>query len=209
MKITPDLIPHAEFHTGEWLQSAERPSWYYFKKKVNRNIITNKDFIKSVDEPLKELVQFLHQEGIKTTPSCSGHHFRKERFEKIYAELEEDSRPIRSNGLMLRDIETGELYLYKNKNYELPWTQEKFLEKMVQYQHKGVLGFRPGNREKIKRRLLSLTIDHAKVVERDAVLLFLTEAKDQSEIPIIWKAITEQVRSVFDPQPVLEKAVLI
>lgn len=198
MRITPDLIPHTEFHTGAWLQSAERPSWYYFSKKLNPNIITNKDFMQSVDEPLKEIVQFLHAHGIKTTPSCSGHYFNREKFERIYDELVEDSALIKQEGLMMRDIETGELHLYKSKTYALPWTKNEFLERIKNYQGKGVLGLHTGNRKKLKHELLSLKMEHVKISERGNIVLFLTGEDGAGDIRETWKAITKQVKLVFD-----------
>src|SRR5690242_20563429 len=107
MKITPALIPHEHFHKGIWLQPVDLPCWYYFMKMKNENDIKNKDFLDSVDAPLKELVSFLHQRGLKTTPSCSGHHKSAKNFEKIYDVLEKDKEEIRNEGLELKDIETG------------------------------------------------------------------------------------------------------
>jgi hypothetical protein len=80
MKITPELIPHSEFHTGCWLQNANKPGWYYFMKRKNANVIINDLFIETVDEPLRELVTFLHSRNIKTTPSCSGHYISEIAF---------------------------------------------------------------------------------------------------------------------------------
>jgi hypothetical protein len=196
-RITPDLIPHTDFHTGIWLQSVERPSWYYFKKKLNRNRITNADFINSVDGPLKELVLFLHQRGIKTTPSCSGHHISERNLEKIFDELEEDRSLIRNGGLNFKDVETGRLYFYKNKTYDLPWKKEDFIERLMIYQQKGVLGLRLGNRRKIKEHLLDLKIENVAVAEKDQVLFFLTGQNGETDIKVTWQEITKQVKSVF------------
>src|SRR5204862_7330019 len=106
MKITPEFIPHEQFHKGIWLQPVNRPSWYYFMKMKSTNDIKNEDFMESVDAPLKELVSFLYQRDIKTTPSCSGHHKSEMNFEEIYDALEKDKEEIRNNGLQLKDIET-------------------------------------------------------------------------------------------------------
>src|SRR5215213_6746561 len=106
MSITPALIPHSEFHTGRWLLPVERPGWYYFQKKKSHHTITNKDFLKSVDKPLRKVVRLLHKKGIKTTPSCSGHHISERNLEKIYLALEKDKEDIRNGGLQLKDIET-------------------------------------------------------------------------------------------------------
>lgn len=198
MKISPELIPHTDFHTGVWLQSAERASWYYFKKQRNPNTITNKDFIKSVDEPLKELVKFLHRKGIKTTPSCSGHHISERDLEKIYNELLEDSLIIKSRGLNFKDIETGRLYFCRDKNYVLPWKKENFLKRVEIYQQKGVLGLRLGNRKKVKTLLVeNLKENGVKVVEKDSTLFIFTEADRQDIIKTTWRKITRLVKKIL------------
>src|SRR5688572_13323685 len=146
MKITPELIPHADFHTGAWLLSKQRPSWYYFRKKPNKTVVESKDFHKSVDKPLRRLVKWLHEHGISTTPSCSGHHIRERVLENIYDALEEDAVDIRNGGLEVQDIETLEVYYYSNRRYKLPWTQEEFIAQVSTYQQKGVLGLKLGRR---------------------------------------------------------------
>ena len=197
MIITPELIPHENFHTGIWLQTVERPSWYYFRKQVNRNDIINPDFMQSVDEPLKELVAFLQKRGIKTTPSCSGHHKSLRSLETIYKELEEDGYFIKNGGVKLKNIETGDEYFYKNENYAQPWTKRDFLQKLMTYQRNGVLGIRAGKLKRIKERLLNLKIRNARVLEKDHVLLFLTESRSQADILGTWQEITRQVKFIL------------
>src|SRR5215510_7778426 len=140
MRVTPALIPHNEFHTGAWLLPATRPEWYYFMEKKNQNTIANKNFLKSVDKPLRELVKYLHKKGIKTTPSCSGHHISERNLEKVYSGLEKDREEIRNGGLQLKDIESGRMYLYKDSGFDLPWSKEIFLEKVTEYQQNGIIG---------------------------------------------------------------------
>jgi hypothetical protein len=199
MKITPELIPHRQFHTGSWLQSANNPDWYYFRKKKNPNTISNNEFIASVDEPLRELVQFLHDKGIKTTPSCSGHHISSRNFKAIYEELEKDRLAIRNGGLKIKDIESGKTVLYKDKNYELPWTEKEFIEQAAIYQQNGVLGIRPGNRKRMKEKLLQLDIPLVQVVDKKNVVLILTSASGtDADIRATWKEITKQVKAIID-----------
>ena len=147
MKITPNFIPHDQFHKGSWLLPIDRPNWYYFKKQKNGNTISNNDFTTSVDGPLRELVKYLHKRGIKTTPSCSGHHIHEKNFEKIYSSLKEDKRDIRNEGLVLKDCETGKIYIYMNKNYLLPWSKKIFLKIVMLYQKEGVIGIKLRNKK--------------------------------------------------------------
>jgi hypothetical protein len=198
MKISPDLIPHRQFHTGIWLQSANNPDWYYFSKKKTANTISNSEFIASVDEPLRELVQFLHSKGIKTTPSCSGHHISSRNFKAIYEELEKDRHAIRNGGLKIKDIESGKLFLYKDAKYELPWNEKEFIEQAGIYQQNGVLGIRTGNRKRIKEKLLQLEIPSVQVVDKKPVLLILTSASGtDADIRNTWKEVTRQVKAII------------
>lgn len=197
MKISPDLIPHDLFHTGTWLQSEENPSWYYFRKSKNPNIITNEGFNDTLDEPLKELVLFLHNKGIKTTPSCSGHHKHIQDFEKIFRDLEMDRKQIRNGGLNMKDVETGLTFLYRDKKYELPWNKKEFCEKILVYQHNGVLGLRLENRKKVKDQLMNLDVKGIKIVQKDPVLLILTNSENKSGITETWKEITSRVKAII------------
>jgi len=193
LKISPELIPHTQFHKGIWLLSSSRPHWYYFMKKCRHNKITNKYFLKSVDKPLKELVRFLHHKGIKTTPSCSGHHKGEKSFRKIYNALKKDKVQIRNGGLKLRDIETGKNYLYRDKDYMLPWNRETFLQDVLSYQKKGIIGIITGNKLKAKRKILNLKIDGATIREKNSIILISTK----EENPQVWKKITGEIKECF------------
>ncbi len=198
MRITADLIPHSQFHKGIWLQSAEKADWYYFMKKQNPNTILSKAFIKSVDKPLKELVSYLHRKNIKTTPSCSGHHISERNLEKIFNSLQEDADKIRSDGLKLKDIQTGELYFFINKNYSLPWPKEYFIEKLTLYQRKGVLGMRLGNRKKAKEQILKICIKGVRMRERDSIVFIFTNENLKGYSNNTWKEITKQVKNILN-----------
>lgn len=196
IEITPDLIPHSEFHTGIWLLSAERPDWYYFMKKKNSNIVRNKSFIKSVDRPLRGLVKFLHKRGIKTTPSCSGHHISERNLEKIYEALEKDKDDIVRAGLLLKDVETGKEYFFQDRNYVLPWTKQEFIDSVSIYQQKGVIGLRLGNRKKLKDRILKLKIDNVTVEERDSIIFIFADGEHKGNNRRTWKKITKEIKSL-------------
>jgi hypothetical protein len=196
-EINPDLIAHTEFHKGIWLLPSSRPKWYYFMKKKRADVIQNRKFLKSVDEPLKKLVRFLHQKGIKTTPSCSGHHKCKEDFEKIFLRLQKDKERINGDGLKLRDIETGRNYLYKSKNYILPWKKNAFLKKILSYQKRGVMGIIIRNNSKMKRELLNLKIDGADIKEKDSILFIHINEKTENGTVRVWGDVTKAVTKIF------------
>lgn len=195
MKISPELIPHDQFYKGIWLLSVKRPEWYYFMELENKNEITNGHFMETVDEPLKELVSFLHSIGIKTTPSCAGHHKSEKNFKKIYDALEKDKDEIKKEGLQLKDIQSGEIYIYKNKTYDLPWNKKQFLSKVSKYQGNGVIGIRLDGDEKIE--FLKLSIPGVKIVEEKGIVFIYTDEKTTEEINGKWKIITREIKNIF------------
>lgn len=200
---TPAFIPHEEFHKGSWLLSVERPGWYYFWEKENQNDITNPGFSDTVDEPLRDLVTFLHGKGIKTTPSCAGHHINGKNFEKIYAGLEIDKAAIRNGGLQLQDIESGKIYAFRDEEYLLPWKKEDFLRRAMTYQEDGIIGIRADG--VAKERLLSLCIPNVKIQEKDSIVLIRT-LNDGSNIHDKWKHVTNKVMNVFNMIPAESRA---
>jgi hypothetical protein len=166
------------------------------KHRVAR--ITNRLFLKSVDGPLKELVKFLHRKGIKTTPSCSGHHKSEKAFEKIYSSLEKDKVEIRNDGLKLQDIETGKFYLYQDENYILPWQRKVFLHKILSYQQKGVIGIITGKRGRMKRKILSLKIAGTKIQEKDSIIFIFTDEEKENGVKEVWKNVTMEIKKSLE-----------
>ena len=197
MTITPDLIPHTEFHTGIWLLSTRRPEWYYFMKKKNVNHISAPAFIKTVDRPLRGLVKFLHKHGIKTTPSCSGHHIRERDLDTIYSALEKDRTEIINEVLRLKDVETGEIYFYRDKNYQLPWMRQEFIDRVSIYQQKGVIGLRLDHHEEEKARLLKLKISGITIEERDGIVFLFTDGENKGDNQHIWRRATRAVKKLL------------
>ncbi len=194
-RVTPEFIPHDQFHKGKWLQSVRRPGWYYFMEKENENVITNEQFLESVDGPLKELVSFLHRRGVRTTPSCAGHHKSEGNFEAIYDQLMQDKKDIRNGGLELKDVETGERYVYSEKNYTLPWSRENFIGGVLGYQAGGVIGIRAAGRE--KEKLLQIRLPGVEVKEKDSIVFIFTGADPAESIAEKWRKITLEVKAVF------------
>lgn len=191
-----ELIPHNQFHKGSWLLPVKNPNWYYFLRKENKNEIDNRSFIQSVDAPLKEMVEFLQVRRIKTTPSCSGHFRSREEYKAVYEALENDRRYIISGGLDLKDIETEEIYTYRNKNYRLPWDKYEFLNQVMQYQHKGILGIRMPE-GKLKQRMLNTHCEGIRISEQDGIVFLEVNEINQRDNEWSWKQITECVKRMF------------
>ncbi|MEW6468893.1 MAG: hypothetical protein AB1458_08215 [Bacteroidota bacterium] len=196
--ITPDFIPHEEFHKGNWLFSSARPYWYYFRRGKRNKAITYGNFLKSVDKPLRNLVRFLHGKGLATTPSCSGHCWSERDFNRIYEALERDSRDIRNGGLSLVDIETGERLRYRNKRYDLPWTRARFRRLMLTQQREGIIGIRTGRQRKLKEKLLGIRMKHAHVYEKDGIVFIHVTRDARGKSSKRWERITAAVKKAWD-----------
>ena len=197
MQITAALIPHNRFHTGIWLLAKGNPSWYYFKKKKNKNQIYNSFFYKTLDKPLRKLVRILHKNGIITTPSCSGHHISERDLLMIYKNLKKDEQLIRTEGLTFTDVETSTEYYYYSKNYRLPWSRKAFLETVAIYQQKGVLGLRLGSRRKIKDRICQMKIDGVTVEDMGSLVLILVNDGNAGNNKDVWAKITRQIAGIL------------
>lgn len=150
-KIYPDFIPHSDFHKGYWLNINEPNPWYYFFPTIRTYTLpTDSNFYKTLDSDLKKTVILLHQNKIPTTPSCSGHFFSPEHYARIYERLKNNARKIAVEGVILENPETGAKYFYKNAEYKLPWSSEYFVDKSLDYQKTGVLGFVDPNQDLAK-----------------------------------------------------------
>jgi len=197
MKISPELLPHTEFHKGLWLHPGHEHGWYYFMKRKNSFLISDASFINTVDEPLRELVTFLMEKNIRTTPSCSGHHIDRHEIKKIYEGLEDDAEKILKEGLELKDVQSGKKYIYQNARYHLPWKEAEFSERLGKYQHTGVLGMKLGRKKAAKAELLSLNLPDTRVKEKDSIVFILTNENGGSNFEV-WKEITKRVKSILN-----------
>jgi hypothetical protein len=166
-------------------------------KRRNPNQLSNPDFLESVDEPLRELVEFCQELGIRTTPSCAGHYKSKQDFEKIYESLEKDQDDIKNRGLSFTDIETGRTYSFRDENYSVPWDKETFVNRMSEYQKNGIIGIKPGRKQKLREEILSLQIPGVDILDRDGVILFFVKGEGNPDHASVWKKITSEVKRIF------------
>ena len=117
------------------------PLWYYHRPGTDEEIVANRRFYQLVDEELKELCHLLHSAGLRTTPSCQGHFYPRERFERIWEELQREQPRIRDGGLSVKDSETDETYLFHDERFQLPWSDfEGFYDEAGRHQSTGYLG---------------------------------------------------------------------
>ena len=113
------FVPHRQWPLRKWYFA--NPLWFYHKQYAVDEMIPSPTFYELVDPDLRELCRGLHDAGLHTTPSCQGHFYGRERFVRIWAELEREREAIVSGGLPVTDSETQEQRLFRDDSFALPW----------------------------------------------------------------------------------------
>ena len=146
MKPQLDPIPLHLMPTKRWWSSQNHSLWYYHTPREEITVPNLDVLEKTLDPCLKELAIALNRMGCITLPSCQGMHDNnnnKNKRDKAYDYLQLDAQTIRSKGLVLTDVETGEYILYYDPTFTLPWTRARFQRKDTKQnnQPKGYLPF--------------------------------------------------------------------
>jgi hypothetical protein len=132
MKPQLDPVPIHEMPMKRWWCSPHHQHWYYHTPR-EEIVVPNLDVLeKTLDPCLKELAIALNRMGCITLPSCQGMHDNKGNAIKrdhAYDYLQLDAQVIRSMGLLLTDVETGETIVYYDPMFALPWNRATFQKK--------------------------------------------------------------------------------
>lgn len=198
MKLSPNFIPHEIFHKGYWLNPVQDNSWYYFQP-TKREFTTDlpKDFYSTLDNKFKDLVPYLHQKGIPTTPSCTGHFKNPSTFKNVYNKLENHKSEINSNGLLLQNPETGEFLKYYDPNYNLPWNKDQFVTKCSEYQKKGCLGMIIDDYY-LQNELMDIDFNSNTYLDGNSnCFLIITEPETEKEMNDTWSYIIDLIKKII------------
>lgn len=118
------------------------PVWYYHGPRLGPSPLVLDELISTVDPQLQELVSLLHSFGIATTPSCQGHHHTYDTYSRLWHVIISDSLDICDNGLPVTNVESGQVSLFRNKKYKVPWPGfDVFYVDVSAKQSVGYLGF--------------------------------------------------------------------
>lgn len=199
MNLTPEFIPHEDFHRGSWLK-AKGSNWYYFLRgEDNEGEISNKWFDNTLDPEIKSLVKLFHDNDIKTSPSCAGHFSKANYFEDIWDQLDREKEKINSDGLKLYDSENNDETIFKDKKYDLPWGKKEFVNKAMEYQKKGVLGiFKDDAKESVISKIKKIDIPNLEIQDKSDVLLFIVDSEDDESMKNTWADLENQIESILN-----------
>jgi hypothetical protein len=195
--VNPGFIAHEFFHRYTWVLPENHDKWYYFIPRENKTFDTTyKNFSKSVDKDLKELIEFLHLKKMTTTPSCAGHFHKPSDYYKVYKLLKKDEEKIKDEGLFFFDYEKGKYYFVKDEKYKIPFQAEEFILEGIDYQKKGVIGITSKNKNKID---IFKELNHEnfnKKIDGD-IVIFTIKSENEKQNKNNWKSFTSLIKKSF------------
>jgi hypothetical protein len=196
-----------EFPLRTWYSSSS--AWYYHQPGRDRHINATRRFYRQIDRDLRELCHLLHEAGIITTPSCSGHWHERSHFENIWDSLKRQEHLIKTTGLDVTESESGRTHRFRSTEYHLPWSRlAEFYDQTVRQQSSGYIGVLiPRHRVDLCCRLhrqpyrtkrARIAFDGQLSCILDGSLFAIgVEAPDAGTNTSEWKAITEHVRDLL------------
>ena len=161
---------------------------------------------------LREVCKLLNDAGLRTTPSCEGHSYPRQRFTQIWSELKREEPAIQTGGLVVRDCENERQYQFRDVAYRLPWeSEDQFYRQAAAHQELGYLGIlSPGEHSALPRRLAQDLTDRAIVNLRVAsawnevlgslLLEVHVNAAEPEQRAAIWSEFTQRVRRGLEGQ---------
>jgi len=152
-RLRADLVPHSHWAVSRWFYA--NPIWYYHRRSAAHEICPGGRFYQLVDPDLRDVCRILHDAGVPTTPSCQGHSYPRDRFERIWDELKREEPAIRGDGLQVKDSENQNPYLFQDPDYTVPWPSfDDFYREAGNHQNIGYLGIVvPPEMDALSRRL--------------------------------------------------------
>jgi hypothetical protein len=161
--LRADIVPHSLWAISKWFYA--NPIWYYYRRGTDESKKTDRKFYELVDRELRELCKLLYDHGLHTTPSCQGHFYPKDRFKNIWRELTRESAAICGDGLVVKDSETDEHFLFREPDYRLAWRDfDEFYDDAGDHQGTGYLGILlPCDCEEVVERLRRLECDEPRL----------------------------------------------
>jgi len=153
--LSADLLPHRQWAVSRWFYA--NPIWYYHRRSAAHEIRPSGKFYQLVDSLLRDVCHLLNDAGLRTTPSCEGHSYPRERFERIWEELKREEPLIRGEGLVVKDSENDQAFLFRQSDYRIPWPSfEDFYREASAHQNVGYLGILvPSDRPDLAERFAS------------------------------------------------------
>jgi hypothetical protein len=195
--LSADLVPTPLYATRRWFFSS--PLWYYHLPVAASGVAAapaacvihaGDRFYELIDPGIRGLCRLINEAGLRTTPSCEGHFYPAVHFRKVWDELRREAARIARAGLPVRDSETGEEFLFRDRAYALPWPElDSFFAEAGAAQGAGFLG-------------VVIPPEHPR---RDELSRRLTESPYRSGCPAGEAGDKGGASAIIQPQPNLDR----
>jgi hypothetical protein len=219
--LRADIVPHREWAVRRWFYA--NPIWYYHRRSAEHEICADGKFYQLVDPQLREVCRLLNDAGVRTTPSCEGHSYPRQRFERIWEELTAEAEKVRGPGLVVRDCENERPYLFREPGYAVPWPSfDEFYREAGAHQGVGYLGIiipsdlaplarllreesgNPSGRSATAGAVTKVRPEEDMgVILGGTILSIRVEAEDPHQRGAAWGRFTIRVREVLESNPQL------
>ncbi len=180
--LDPSFAPLRTWPLRKWYYAQRRdgaaPLWYYHVPAREHRPSDDPRFYDLVDPPLRRLCRLIHAAGLMTTPSCAGHWYLRERFVRIWDELQQNADVIRGVGLTVLDSETGQCGVFREPAYRLPWRDfDEFFWRAAALQRRGYIGIAipPNWRSPAERANLVQRLQNKRIAMPAATMRFDAE----------------------------------
>jgi hypothetical protein len=139
--LSANYLPPDAMVRHRWYRPV-RPGvgWYYYDPKPLDLFPSTTPTLDEVDPLVRPIVKGLNRRGLATFASCQGHFVTRKEFEQLYRQLWLDAVQIRGEGLVLREMERGNLTVYQDPSYTPPKPEELWA-RLENYQGHGFLMF--------------------------------------------------------------------
>jgi len=182
--ISAAYVAPADFGQRAWF-SPERPGvrWFYHQDRGARPPPRPEVLEATLDAPLVGLVRWARAHGLTTGPSCAGHSLSSSAAVRIFEELRRDERQVRGSGLVLRDVETGERWRWRQPGYRSPFASARAVEAaLLPHLRDGLLPLR-GPAQGLRR-----------VLDAAAGIPYVTTVMDKSGLDVHVRAPTQALQ---------------
>jgi hypothetical protein len=177
------------------------PTWFYATLEHGYHRPGPVD-LATVDAPLRRLVSDMQGKKIITLPSCAGHFPSDQDLWDLYQNLLRDAEWVRSYGLTLKCVETGELDVYRDPMWRLP-SYGPWAEETKKYSGIGRIGLvlSPERAEHVREQLLDTEgvqteIKSADDEEGHAIATLITRTNNLPQRDALWSTITARLKQV-------------
>ena len=203
--LRADLIPTHDWPLRQWFQGDCR---YYHGPRRQLPPLGDPKFYRLLDPDLRPLCRLLIEAGLRTTPSCQGHFHPTHRFRRTWDQLHRERNAISGRGLVVRDAEAGQEYLFRDPAYRIPWPDfASFCAQSSADQNSGYLGILiPPDRRDILDPLrqisgrwhyLSLALDTRRQIFGMELFQIQVRTPDPATQSSIWRIATNLVRQAL------------